>query len=416
MMRLVFALSALTVTTSAHAGCSAIVNATVHAPDGPVTSATVVWDEGVITSVSADSSAAKGCEVVDAQGAPLTAGFIEVDTQLGVVEVGLEGETRDGDAGSESIRSGFQVTDAYNPRSSLIPIQRIGGVTRALVVPAGGRISGQAGHVRLSGASQMKAVVDAGVAMWANLDGSSSAQALRELRQALQDARDWPRLKAAYDRGQVRPLAASANDLEALGAVIRGDIPLVIKADRASDIEAILRFADEQKIRVVIDGGAEAWLVAEALAEASVAVIVDPMVYGSGSFDQLHGRADNPALLDEAGVTVILSTHSTHNARNLGQYAGNAVRGGMSHEAALKAITEAPANVFGLNDVGIVAPGAAADLVLWSGDPLEVRSWPEGVWIDGDSIELVSRQTELRDAYLDLPGTPKSAPALPKAP
>ena len=145
-----------------------------------------------------------------------------------------------------------------------------------------------------------------------------------------------------------------------------------------------------------------------------MAVILDPLVYGPGGFDQIQGRPDNGKLLVQAGVPVILATSSSHNARNLGQLAGNAVRAGMTHDDALAAITRVPAEVFGLEGRGVIAEGAWADVVLWSGDPLEVSSWPEAVWINGRAIPMESRQTKLRDTYRDLPGTPKAALELPK--
>jgi len=154
---------------------------------------------------------------------------------------------------------------------------------------------------------------------------------------------------------------------------------------------------------------------AEALADAGVAVVIDPLVYGPGSFNQIHGRADNGALLVAAGVDVIIATGSSHNARNLGQYAGNAVRGGMKPADALAAITSAPAKVYGLEDRGVLEVGARADVVIWSGqDPLELSSLPVAVFIDGRPIALESRQTLLRDAYSQLPGTPTPPLSLPE--
>jgi imidazolonepropionase-like amidohydrolase len=151
--------------------------------------------------------------------------------------------------------------------------------------------------------------------------------------------------------------------------------------------------------------------VADQLAQAKVPVLVDPLAYGPSSFDELYARPDNAALLAKAGVALILTTESTHNARTLRQVAGNAVREGLPHADALRAVTETPARVFGLPDRGRLAVGAAADVVLWSGDPLELSSRAERVWVDGVEVDLRSRQTELRERYRTLPGTP--APALP---
>src|SRR5690606_1370294 len=157
--------------------------------------------------------------------------------------------------------------------------------------------------------------------------------------------------------------------------------PLLLHVDRASDLEATLAFADAERVRVVIAGGAEAWLVADALAARRVPVIVDPFVVGAGSFDQLHGRADNAALLHAAGGPVAIGTFATHNARSLRFVAGNAVRGGMPHDAAIAAITRVPAEAFGLAGRGVLRTGAVADLAAWTGDPLEIATRLSGLWL-----------------------------------
>jgi len=402
--------------------CTVISGGEVHTPDGVQSGETVVLSEGRIVAVGATSDLVQGawkgeaCASIDAKGKAVTPGFIEVRSSLGLVEVGLEGSTRHNDAGGdEPVRAALKVTDAYNPRSSLIPIQRMEGVTSALVLPSGGRVSGQAGHVVLAGASQAETVRDDSVAMIASVGGSSRAMGLRQLRELLGDARAFRGAKAQWERGQTRDYAAPGPDLEALYPVVTGELPLFVGADRASDIEALLRLQEDVGFQLVLVGGAEAWMHAEALADAKVSVIIDPLVYGPGSFDQIHGRSDNGALLAKAGVNVILSTGSSHNARNLGQLAGNAVRGGMTPTDALNAITHTPAHALGLTGRGALEVGAYADVVVWSGkDPLELSSLPDAVFIEGRDIALESRQTHLRDAYRELPGTPVPPLSLPQ--
>jgi hypothetical protein len=401
------------------AECTAIVGGSVALPDGPVDGAAVVMDAGVVAAagvdpeglaLGADSATWRGapCLLVDARGAVVTAGLVESSTSLGVVEVGLEGASRDDSVGSaDPVRAALRVVDAYNPRSTLIPVARLGGVTSAVVAPHGGFVAGTSGFVRLAGASQAEAVVAPAVAISASLstDGSR-AEGLLRLRELLHETRWYLDNRAAWEQNRARPLGAEALDLEALAAVVRREVPLVVGADRASDLEALARLATEERVRVVVVGAAEGWLVADALAAAGVGVIVDPLVYGPGSFDQVHGAADNPAKLADAGVTVAISTFSSHNARDLRVRAGNAVRGGMDPQAALAAITVNPAALFGQRDRGVLAPGAAADVVVWSGDPLEISSRVQALFIGGEPVALVSRQTELRDRYRELPGTP----------
>jgi hypothetical protein len=345
----------------------------------------------------------------------LTAGLIESRSNLGLVEIGIEERTRDHtwEGGPEN-RAAVVVADAYNPRSTLIPVARLGGLTTALVLPRGGLISGLGAVVDLSGGSQQEAVVKRAVALYANLrHGGSRAAGLQMLRQSLDDARFLARNSSAYAEGRTRDLSADPAALTAVNEVVRKRIPLVVGADRAADIEALLRLAGEQDIRLVIAGAAEGWLLAEELAKAAVPVILDPTVYGPGSFDQVAARPENAALLHEAGVKVIIATGSSHFARNLRQKAGNAVRAGLDHHAALQSITSTPAEVFGLTGRGRIEAGAIANLVSWSGDPLELSSQPLEILIRGRVMPLESRQTELFRRYRRPPGTPVPPPTLP---
>jgi imidazolonepropionase-like amidohydrolase len=132
-------------------------------------------------------------------------------------------------------------------------------------------------------------------------------------------------------------------------------------------------------------------------------VVIDPVENAPESFDRLGARADSAALLERAGVTVLLSTFSTHNARKLRQWAGNAVREGMTHAGALRAVTAAPAQVFGLKRLGTLRPGQRADLVVWSGDPFEPLTQVERVLIGGRDISLRHRQRALAERYRLLP-------------
>ncbi|MCO4744094.1 MAG: amidohydrolase family protein [Proteobacteria bacterium] len=415
MSRLFIALSLLLTPAAASAACTVLTGgATVYLPEGPKEGVELRLADGRITEVGAKVGATEGdveCAVVDATGMTITAGLVESSSNIGVVEVGAEKATVDSTGDGDGVRAALRVIDAYNPRSTLIPIQRVEGITSAVVKPEGGRIAGQGGWANLAGATQSEAVVKPNIGVWASFGGASRAQGLLQLRELLDDARFLRRKGSAYDSGNSRELAASRLDLMALYPVLDGELPLVVGVNRASDIEALLRLAKEQGILLVLSGGAEAWMVADQLAEANTPVILDPLTFGPGGFDQMHARADNAKLLDEAGVTVVLSSFSSHNARTLKQVAGNAVREGMDHTAAIEAITRGPAQAFGLDDYGKIEAGAVANVVVWSGDPLEIGTAVEQVFISGRSIPLQSRQTELRDRYRTLPGTP--VPALP---
>jgi imidazolonepropionase-like amidohydrolase len=401
----------------AHAECTVVANAAeVFLPDGPQAGVTLVLDGPTLAAVGAVAFERSGdtarwngrsCTFVDATGGVVTAGLIEARSQLGITEIDLEGATRDLDGGGDPVRAALRIADAYDPLSAVIGVQRTAGVTGAVIHPEGGFVAGRIAFVSLYGERQADAVVEPVLAMEATgSSGPSLAADLLAMRELLEDARVFRANQAAFERNQTRAYAASRLDLAALLDVVDGRIPLVVGADRAADIEAWLRFRAEQRIRLVIVGAAEGWRLGAELAAAGVPVVVDPLVYGPGSVDQLAGRPDNAALLARAGATVVLSTFGTHNARNLRQYAGNAVRAGMDREAALTAITRAPAEVFGVRNRGRLAAGSVADVVLWTGDPLELSTVAARVWIEGEAVPLRNRQTALRDKYRTLPGTP----------
>jgi imidazolonepropionase-like amidohydrolase len=180
-------------------------------------------------------------------------------------------------------------------------------------------------------------------------------------------------------------------------------MPLIVKLDRASDIVEMIAFARDQRLRIILDGAAEGWRVADQIARAGIAVIVDPYADLPHSFSELGARLDNAARLDAAGIILVLKAGSgvAHRARELRYGAGNAVAHGLPWLDALAAITINPARMFGVADrIGSLEPGKEADLVLWSGDPLEPLSQPRAIFVRGIEQPLTSRPLELRDRYL----------------
>lgn len=408
--------------------CTVITGTEAHLPDGPAQDIAVVLADGSIRALGAaivglgepaDGGIEWGgrrCVWIDGADQVLTAGLVDSHSSVGLVEVSLEGGTRNGDAGgSDPVRAQVRITDGYNPLSSLIPIARREGITTSVLVPGGGSFSGAAGAVDLAGLTQAEAVFDDTVALPAHLSqGSAFSSRLGHLRATLAEARTYGESPSRWaSRGGLRADAPDAEALAALQPVLSRDLPLILEADASWQLEALARFATEERIRLVIEGAAEGWLVADALAEAGVAVVVHPTTYGPGSFSQLHARADNPALLAAAGVPVVIGSFSAHFARILRQLAGNAVRGGMDHHGALAAITSTPADVFGLSGRGRLRVGGVANVVLWTGDPLEITTDVVGVWIHGRQRTLETRQTRLFERYRVLPGSPTEGLPLP---
>lgn len=388
------------------------VSGDIQTADGPVDSVSFDPETGLILS----SSQAVGCTAIvppsSEQSRVITPGLVAVGTHTGLTEVGAVSATNQADAGGDNpIRASLVATESYNPMASHIAVTRLAGVTDAVIMPSGGMFAGQAGWVRLTGETQAEAVVDASVAMVGSRDGHMS-KTLRLWRQLFDDADYLQKNRGAVDRGAARPLAAHPDDLRALWPVMSGEQPLVIGVDRASDIESLLSFVAETELSVVIDGGAEAWRHADALAAANVAVVVDPTVFGAGGFDQLQSRPDNAKILADAGVKVMFGHTGTHNARLVPHHAGIAVGQGLSAKQALTAVTTTPRDVFRVGG-GALTAGTPATFVIWESvtseiatDPFEPTTRAVAVYIDGVAQDMASRQTDLRDRYMDLPGSP----------
>jgi len=418
-------LVALTIATGGQAATTVIVGAKVHTvgPQGTLDNATVLIENGRIAAVGAKVELPAGATIIDATGKIVTPGLFSSYGQLGLVEVGFSAGPVDSDQRGDQFTAGFDVADAYNPRSTLVAVNRIEGVTRAVIAPSpaypdalgvsGHVLSGLAAIVNLGdgdaldqrGAAMVVALGENGSAF----AGGSRAGAWLVLRNALDEALDYREHKDDYERGMRRPYRHSIADLDALQGVINGNIPLLVAIDRAADIEVLIRLVDEYSLKAIVYGGTEAWMVANALAAAGIPVIAKPIANLPENFDRLNARRGDVNALIAAGVRVAFTDGQaeTHNARNLRQAAGNAVGDGLDWDAALRAITLTPAEIFGVDaTTGSIESGKAADLVIWPADPLELTSYPEQVFINGVAVPMQSRQTLLRDRYLQDAGTP----------
>ena len=391
----------------------AIEGGTVHTMTGaPLANATVLIVDGRIAAVGTDVAVPAGAVRIDARGKQVTPGFFESATQIGLTEVGAVSGTNDYRINDEEdqIAAAFNPMDGLNPNSIVIPVTRVGGVTTAVTRPVGGLVAGQGLVIDMAGATMEEMVVRSPVGMWAELGegtrsegGGARAGATLRLRELLEDARAYAARRGDFERGATREFAASRLDLEALQPVLRGELPLVVEAHRASDIRAALRIADEYGLRLIVQGGTEAWMVRTELARAGVPVIVKVLNNLPGSFETLGARYDNAALLRQAGVQVALTSGETHNARNVKQEAGNAVAYGLPHQEALRAITLYPAQIWGLGDrYGSLEVGKVGNVVVWDGDPLELLTPATAVVIHGRPVPMESRDTLLRDRYRDL--------------
>jgi imidazolonepropionase-like amidohydrolase len=399
----------LSFTMLASAQTIAITNAKIHTVSGPVIErGTVIVQNGRIAAVGANVSVPAGAQTIDASGKVVTPGLLDSSTGLGTVEIGAAVGTNDQASNSDRITAAFNPLDNLNPFSTLIPVTRVEGITRAVVVPSAGAsfIAGQGLLIDLGNLGATVTVHRNPVALYALLgeagaerSGGTRATNLLRLREVLQDARDYAANRAAFEAGNRRDYALSRLDLQALVPVVRGTLPLTVSANRASDILAALRLAREANIRIILQGAAEGWLVAREIARANVPVIINPLT-NIPTFDALAITFENAARLHGAGVTVILASFDSHNSRNLKQIAGNAVSYGMPHDAALRAVTLNPARVWGIAErYGSIEPGKEADLVIWSGDPFELTTSVERVFIRGAEMPKDTRQDDLLRRY-----------------
>jgi Amidohydrolase family len=351
---------------------------------------------------------AEGVAVVEAGNRPLTPGFFGGLTAIGLMEVPVEQGTDDArisfgaPAWQQQWRPELDVTLAFNPRSTLVPVARMEGLTWAMLGPSSDAIiSGQGAAVTLDGRydATLAGSRSLFVSWDANASGNAGSRAALYMlfQQAIREAR------STVPPGEGALLHVAGR--EALIPYLAGG-RTVFQVDRAADIRQLIAFATRNAMKPVIVGGAEAWVVADELARAAVPVILNPLDNLPWSFDQIGARLDNAVRLQQAGVRIAFSSGDIHNARKIRQLAGNAVAHGLRWDEALAAVTATPAEIFGLAAKrGRIAAGQAADLVLWDGDPLEVTSLADQVWIAGREVEMHSRQTQLRDRYFQRSST-----------
>lgn len=377
-----------------------INDATVHTMSSaaPIQQGDILIRDGRIESVGTGLEPPVDATVIEAGGKPVTPGFFAGITELGLDEISAVKSSVDGGISSTRLQPEFDVTTAYNPFSTAIPVTRIEGFTWGLLgaVKSGSIIEGQGRAVSLGGDYESFLggpilFIDVGADASDESVGSRAAQWM-QLEQAMTEA-------ASEVSWSPAPLLTSAGR-KALEYFKTNGI-VIFNVDRASDILQVIKFSNQHGLNSVISGGTEAWMVADKLAEAGVPVLVNALTNLPESFDKVGSRLDNAALLNEAGVTIAFYGMGTHQARKLRQVAGNAVANGLAWEAALAAMTINPSTIFGLgDDYGRIAPGGVADLVIWTGDPLEVTTIADQVIMAGTPVEMVSRQTLLRDRYL----------------
>jgi imidazolonepropionase-like amidohydrolase len=411
-------LGALTLTTSiVQAKSIAITNATVYtvAEKGILSQATVLIDDGKIAGVYAKDEVPETLKAdtnIDAQGKILTPGFIASNNLLGLVEVGAVSETRDGSDKKADLT--FDASLAFNPKSTLIAYARKGGITSSIVMPHGGEkvFTGQSFIANLSGnfdsvtASKNAVIVELGAS-----SKGSRAMKLQTLINDLADAKKSLEKINKLDKNTKKDDKESkqpSKKEQVIFALLSGDKPLLAHADRATDILALLRLKQEYQLDLVLVGASDAVLVANEIAKSNVVVMINALANLPTSFDSLHNSLSSVTELTKAGVKVIITNSGeSHNINQLRFDAGVAVANGIEKTTALAAVTANVADTFKLNS-GRIVEGKDANLVLWSNDPFEISTKVEAMWINGQAMNLKSRQDALRDRYTENSDMPRA--------
>src|SRR5436190_5156927 len=406
--------------TAGDAQTVAIVGGKVYPVSGPpIENGTVVITNGRISAVGTNVPIPAGAQRIDATGKFVTPGFVNSSTQLGVQEIAAVQDTRDAAArGKDNIAAAFTVWEGLNPNSVMLAPARKEGITSFVVIPTGGLIAGQAALLDVVPGTTSDMIIRAPVAMAAEIGDAQQAgltsrgELIVKLREVLDDAKFFQTHRDAFDRAQTRPFSATRLDLQALLPVIEGRLPMIITVDRESDIDAAMRLARDYNVKLMIGGGAEAWMMADKLAAARIPVLTGAMNNIPAGFGALGQRQENAALLRKAGVPVALignaggGDEEAFNVRNLKQEAGNAVSYGMTWDEALRAVTLTPAEIFGVADrVGSLQTGREGNVVIWSGDPFEFTTRAEHVFVRGHEYNGKTRQDLLIERYRNMPGT-----------
>jgi imidazolonepropionase-like amidohydrolase len=393
---------------------------------GVIENGVVVMQNGRITAVGgAGTAIPAGAKVIDVTGMTVYPGLIDSETHLGLTEVSADRMTNDEIEMSDEIMPHMHVSEAFHAETALIPVARINGITNAIVAPASGdTLPGQDSFIQLAGPSATEMLIVRDIAMPLNFTGQQRRNQnfdqakfpftrmgmATQLRQAFIDAQDYDQKLAAYEKKKSstdekekeKAGAPPKRDLklEALLPYLHGKKPVVLAAEQPNDLLTALELANEFHLKVVLNHVTHSPALMDKIAATGLAVIVGPIYEQPKESERYDAVYSIPAQLAKRGVKIAFASYDAHQARNLPYAAGYAVGFGLPPEEALKALTINPAQIWGVDkDLGSLEVGKVGNVVVANGDPLDVKTDVKHVFIQGQEIPLVSKQTQLRDQY-----------------
>jgi len=409
----------------------AIKNARIVPVSGPeIASGTIIVSGGRIQAVGASVSVPAGAEVIDASGLRVYPGMMDAGTSIGLSEIGQGANATVDVSEVGSFNPNSQAYFALNPHSAHIGVTRVAGITHVVSRPTGGILSGQAALVNLAGSTAPQMAVNRNLAMVIELprsgfggrgfggfqaaQGAASTQdvnrtrnrQLDSLRAMLKDAEAYGKAIDAYARDKSLPRPKQDVVLASLVPAVRGQMPVLMVADRANDIREAVGFAEENKLKPIIIGGRDAWQITSFLKDHDVPVIISSVMdlptREDDPYDVNYGA---PAKLAQGGVRFAITTGDAgSDVRSLPFTAGMAAAFGLSKDDALKSVTLWPAQIFGVADrFGTIEVGKVANLVVTDGDMLEAKSSTKYLFIDGRMVPLDTKHTDLNDKFKDRP-------------
>ena len=383
----------------------------VHSANGKTaTIQDILISDNIIVGIGNNLIIDGNTRVIEVNGLPVTPGLISPMSNLGIVEINALDVTRDDE--SDLLSVGFSIFNAFNPHSTVIPWNRSNGVTSAISTPSPSSfpIFGLGSFFVLDGSLEIKGSKD--IAMFGRLGSSygSRAETLSILESLLEIGRkiNSTTVEDILEMSLVDQLELQSQDIIALGKVVNDGLPFVLETNRAVDILQALALKEKYGLNLVLASVEEAPMVINQLKESNTPVIIDPMDNIPDSFDELGSSLQLGRILDQAGIPIMFSTQRSHNYHLMRQGSGNAVAYGMSYESAIEGMTARVAEVFNLNNRGILKTGNLADIVVWDGDPLEPASFPKIVMIEGKIQSLSSRSTKLTERYTNKEDKPSS--------